>query len=93
MSTSHSPFRKLKSEADKIAAKLKAIERGDALGVPDPAGKIAAARERGSINCAVVMDDKILKIEMPWSMIKESSESGISEFILKHMREARDAVH
>ena len=93
MSTARSPYRKLKAEADRIAAQLKAIERSDALGVPDPAGKVAAARQRGAINCAVVMDDKILKIEMPWSMIKDSSEAGISEFILKHMREARDAVH
>ena len=39
------------------------------------------------------MDDKVLKIEMPWAAIREHSEAGLSEFILKHMRGQRDAIH
>jgi hypothetical protein len=91
MSTARSPLRKLKAEADRIAAQLKAFERGD-IGA-DPTGKLTAARGRESIDFAVVMDDKILKIVMPWALIKSTSESGISEYILKQMREARDPVH
>ena len=54
---------------------------------------MAAALERPSITFGVVMDDKVLKIEMPWAAIRERSEAGLSEFILQHMRGARDAVH
>jgi hypothetical protein len=39
------------------------------------------------------MDDKVLSIEMSWATIRATSEVGIAEFILKHMRNARDAVH
>ena len=92
MSTARSPLRKLRAEADNIAARLKALDRGD-IGVPDPAGKVAAARERESITFGVVMDDKILKIKMSWATIREMSEAGISEYILKHMRGAREPVH
>lgn len=92
MTTARSPLRKLKAQADEIAVRLKALERGE-VNVPDPAGKVAAARTREAIKFAVVMDDKVLKIEMPWATIKEMSEAGISEYILKHMREERDAIH
>jgi hypothetical protein len=93
VSTARSPLRKLRAEADRIAAQLKSIERGDALSTPDPAGKVAAARAREGIDFVVAMDDKILKITMPWSLIKKTSEAGLSEYILKQMREARDPVH
>lgn len=93
MTTSHSPLRVLKAQANKIAATIKAVERGDA-GAYDPGGKIAAARTRESVTFGVVMDDKTLKIEMPWAKIRETSESGIAEYILKQMRGARNApVH
>lgn len=42
---------------------------------------------------AVMMDDKILSIEMPWATIRETSERGISEYVLKHMRGARDTIN
>lgn len=92
MSTARSPLRKLRAEADNIAARLKALERGE-VGTADPAGKVAAARARESITFGVVMDDKVLRIEMPWDTIRSLSEAGISEWILKQMREQRDAVH
>ena len=71
---------------------LKRAERGEVV-ADDPAGKIAAARRRPFVTFAVVMDDKIVKIEMPWTKIIETSEAGISEYILKQMREARDTAH
>lgn len=75
-----------------MAARLKALRRGE--GVPaDPASKITAALARETIKFAVVMDDKILKIEMPWATIDALSEAGISEWILKQMREAREPLH
>lgn len=93
MTTARSPLSALKAQSDRIAAALKAAERGESIVAFDPAGKIAAARSRDSVTFAVVMDDKILKIEMPWITIRDSSEHGISEYILKHMREARETVN
>lgn len=92
MTTSRSPLRRLKAQADEIAARLKALERGE-MNAPDLAGKVAAARTRESITFGVVMDDKVLKVDMPWATIRAMSEAGISEYILKYMRDARNAVH
>jgi len=36
------------------------------------------------------MDDKILNLELPWATIRDTSERGISEYILKQMKGARD---
>jgi hypothetical protein len=91
MTTSRSPLRVLKEQADRIAAALKAAERGEKIAA-DPGGKIAGARDRETVTFGVVMDDKFLKIEMPWTTVRETSEAGIAEYILKHMRGARDAV-
>lgn len=85
MSTSSSPAWKLKAEADKMARMLKSAELGEKL-PNDPAGKMAAARKTDRIKFALVMDDKILTIEMTWARIKEMREREISEFIVGHMR-------
>jgi predicted peroxiredoxin len=92
MTTARSPLNQLKRQADMIAQTLKAAERGEAPALPN-IDKFIAARARPGVKFAVVMDDKTLIIEMEWSLIEASSEAGISEFILKQMREARDAVH
>ena len=89
MTTSHSPLRVLKAQADKIAQTLKAAERGENI-ASDPFGKIAASIERGHFKTGIVMDDKLITIEMPWSMIRETSEVALSTYILKQMRETRD---
>ena len=89
MTTAQSPLSALKAQADKMAALLAAAERGEKIDVRF-AEKIEAARGKESVIFGVVMDDKILKIEMPWARIKETGEVGVSEFILKHMREARE---
>jgi hypothetical protein len=88
MTTARSPLPVLKAQADKIAAQLKVASEGKSI-AHDPAGKIAAALAKESITFAVAMDDKILKIEMPWATIRETSEAGIAEFILDRMREER----
>ena len=92
MTTSHSPLRVLKAQADNIARIVKAVERGENP-VEDRGGTISAARHRDSVKFAIVMDDKVLTIDMTWVTIRETSEVGIAEYILKHMREARDATH
>ena len=93
MTTARSPLRILKAQADKIAQTVKAIERGEDVGAADPGGKIAAARGRESFKVGIVMDDKVITIEMPWALIRETSEVGIAEYILDQMREARASMH
>lgn len=91
MTTSRSPLRVLKAQADGIAAMLKAVERGEKV-ASDPGGKIAAARAGPDVTFAIAMDDKVLKIQMTWSTIRETSEVGIAEYLLKQMRGSRDVV-
>jgi hypothetical protein len=92
MTTKHSPLSALKAQAAKIAATLKAAERGEKIDARF-AEKIAAARDKETFKIGIVMDDKVLSIEMPWSLIRDTSEVGIAEYILKQMRETRDAIN
>ena len=92
MTTAQSPLRILKAQADNIAKIVKAVERGENP-MEDRGGKIAAARNRDSVKFGVVMDDKVLTIDMMWATIRDTSEVGIAEYILKQMREARDVTH
>lgn len=92
MTTARSPLRVLKAQSDMIAKTVKAVERGENP-IEDRGGKIAAARNRESVKFGVVMDDKVFMIDMPWMTIRQTSEAGLAEYILKQMREARDPVH
>lgn len=92
MTTKHSPLRALKAQADKIAAVMKAAGRGEAVD-PRFADKICEALMRDSFKTGIVMDDKVITIEMPWALIRETSEAGISEYVLNQMRETREAIN
>lgn len=92
MTTKHSPLSALKAQADKMAAIIKAAERGEKIDVRF-AEKIDAARAKPSFKFGVVMDDKIITIDMPWATIRATSEAGLSEYIVRQMREARDVVN
>jgi len=92
VTTSASPLHKIKAQADNIATMLKAASRGEKV-ANDPAGKIAASLTRGSVTFGIVMDDQIIKIEMPWSIVRETSEAGIAEWIVGHMRQSGDKAN
>lgn len=92
MTTKHSPLAALKAQADKIAATLKAAERGEKIDIRF-AEKIAAARATPSLKVGVVMDDKIITIDIPWTTIADTPEAGLAEWILGQMRETREAQH
>lgn len=92
MTTSQSPLRVLKAQADKIAKTIKAVERGESP-VEDRGGKIAAARNKETFKVGVVMDDKVVIIDMAWTTIRANSEVGLAAYILKLMRGARESVH
>jgi len=85
MTTKDSPPRVLKAQADKIAAALKAAERGETIDVRF-AEKIAAARSRESFKAGIVMDDKVITIEIPWEMVRGTSEAELSEYIVGLMK-------
>ncbi len=92
MTTARSPLRVLKQQARRIAAALKQASRGEKI-TNDPGRKIEAALSRSSVTFGVVMDDKILKFEMTWETIRETSERGIAEYILNQMREKRETIN
>lgn len=60
MTTSQSPLRVLKAQADTIAAKLKAVERGEKI-ADDPRGKLVASpwRNLSSNICAAPATSRI----------------------------------
>jgi len=91
VTTKHSPVSALKAQAEKIAATIKAAERGEKIDVRF-AEKIAAARDKDIFKVGIFMDDKVITIEMPWAVIKGASEAGLAEFILKQMCETNDTI-
>jgi predicted hotdog family 3-hydroxylacyl-ACP dehydratase len=86
MTTKNSPVAKLRFQADIIAKALKLAEAGD-TSIGGHAGQLAAARGKDAVTFGVIMDDKALKITMPWTQIRETTEAGIAEFIMRQMRE------
>lgn len=89
MTTSRSPGRVLRAQAEKIAAQIKAMENGAPPPVPDPAGKIAASHESGLFTFGVAMDDKTIKIAMAWDAIRSMSAEMLAKTIFRAMREER----
>jgi len=83
MTTKSSPYAALKAQADKIAKALK-----------DPrTPQVRAARQKPSFKAGIVMDDKVLTLEMPWSLIDATTEPALSEYILDLMRETKAVAH
>lgn len=85
MSTSQSPLRVLKAQADIVARRLKAAERGERIDTQF-AKSIEMARGRSEFKCGIVMDDKVIIVTVPWSIIRESSEVALAAWILKYMK-------
>lgn len=92
MTTKHSPLSALKAQADKIAETLKRAERGEKIDARF-AQKIDEARSKESFKVGIVMDDKVITIEMPWATIRATSEVGLAEYILNQMREMRHVIN
>lgn len=86
MTTAHSPLSKLRLQAERMAAILKAAERGEDLGVRDPAGKIAAARKTDRVKFGIAMDDKVCIIDMEWALIRMRSEPALARYLIEQMR-------
>lgn len=78
MTTSKSSLRALKAQADSIAKMLKDTERD---GTASP-----AAKAKDAIRVGIVMDDKIITMDISWKTIHDISELALSTFIVDHMR-------
>lgn len=91
MTTKHSPLRVLKAQSDKIAAMIKAFERGEPVD-PNFDTQIREARLRNCFRIGLVMDDKIIKIDLLWTLINSVGEVALSEYILKLMQERRETL-
>lgn len=85
MTTKHSPLRRLKAQADQIAKNMKAAERGEIAVKP-------GSETVDPIKFGIVMDDKIITLEVPRAVIRDTSEAGLSEYVLDQMREVRNTV-
>lgn len=88
MVSANSPVRVLRAQTDRMAAMLKAVERGDTVDGLF-ADKLVEARKRDSFTFAIAMDDRTIAVTLPWADIKVWSESKLSDFLLRQMRGAR----
>lgn len=91
MSTRYSSLSVLKRQAGEMAAMIKAAGRGEKVAAQF-AERVEAARKTNVLKTGIVMNDKVITIEMTWETIRSTSEAGIAEYILRQMREARDTV-
>jgi hypothetical protein len=76
MTTSNSPIHKLREQAERIANRLKALERGE--NIPG----LMPLRKLEKIKIGLVQDDKITQVEFTWERIKETDEEALIEYIL-----------
>jgi hypothetical protein len=88
VTTAKSPPSELRAQAHKIADSLKRAAAGEKI-ANDPQGRIEASKARGYIDFAIVMDDKILKIEVPWQTIRDLALPLLCDFIFDQMSEAK----
>lgn len=91
MTTKNSPLSALRKQADYFAKTFKAMERGEPPSAMSLA-KLAEARLKPTVKTAVVMDDKTIIIEIAWSLIAETSEAALSEYVLGLMQERAEAL-
>lgn len=92
MTTAKSPPQQIRAQAHKIAETLKRAAAGERI-ANDPLGKIEASKARGYVDFAIVMDDKIVKIQVPWGTIEALELPLLCDFIFDQMSEAKHAAN
>jgi hypothetical protein len=92
VTTGYSPLSLLKRQADRMAKMLKALSRGEVV-TEDRGGRIAASRATGAFRFGIVMDDKVIPVDIAWKKIEETSEVALAAWILKQMRSFKDTHH
>jgi hypothetical protein len=90
MTTKHSPLPVLQKQADAMANLIMRAARGEKVDAKIM-GRVKAARDAGHpLKVGVMMDDKTIILELAWDTIANTSEAGLSQYILKLMQERRD---
>jgi hypothetical protein len=89
MTTKNSPLSVLKRQAQQFAAMMKAFERGEKIDVRFIEKLEAARANKSSVKVGIVMDDKIVTIDIAWETIAKTSEVALAEYVLDLMRETR----
>lgn len=92
MTTKHSPLRILRAQADRIADMICKTERGEPVDASF-AAKIAEARSKEAVKIGIVMDDKVITLELPWSVIRSSGRVALAAYVLDQMRETRRVIN
>lgn len=88
MTSKNSPRWKLEQQAKSIASILKKAERGEPIGVLW-AERLKLARTRPTFKAGIVMDDKTIILELTWTLIKETEEKALVEYIINQMQEKK----
>lgn len=76
MSTSNSPIEKLRTEARRMAVVMK--DRNHP--------KVQQARKKDKFKTGIVMDDKIITLELSWIYIDGISEDDLVDYIVRLMK-------
>lgn len=90
MTTAHSPDHIIRAQAKKIVRHLKAAEKNDWTGVSVKDSQLNTARQMPGIKVGVAMDDKIVRLELSWVIIRDTEDDALVEYIVKLMREKKD---
>lgn len=81
MTTKNSPDRDLRAQANKIACALKDQD--------GPEMARARARSGSTTRVGIVMDDKTIIVEIPWSVIRSTDTEAFAEYVFDLMKETR----
>lgn len=79
MTNKNSPPEKLKEQADRMAYGIKSLEQN------------MKVKERPYIKFGVAMDDKLLTMQIEWTVIRDTSAEALSALIMKHMQEKTES--
>lgn len=82
MTTKNSPIKVLRIQAKTIAFNIKQLLNSDSP-------RINEAREKGELVIGIAMDDKFLKLTIPWNTAVKFSTWALAEFVENQMRELK----
>lgn len=92
MSTKNSPPHKLRAEANKIAKILTDAARGKFVN-SQMRREYEAAKAKGTFRAGIVMDDKIITIDIPTADLPNYTRKGLAEYIFNQMAETQNTAH
>jgi hypothetical protein len=89
VTTKNSSLRRLRAQAAEIAHVMKQAEAGIARDT-----RILEARcTKPNFKTGIVMDDKVITLDIPWTTIAETEKAALAEYVLGLMRESRAVLN